>query len=264
MARPLETGWLADTPIDDNLLRMFLHNQGEVNEAVALAAGGRVERTDDVFLADTSGHVPYLNQALLLRPLRGPDDPVLDLVDRFFEPAFGRPHTLLSIWPTPDIAGRWSFAGHPAFVMRACPPAPTPMPDGVEVLIADTPSRLRDVERVLIDGYPIEEARDAPSGAVFGPDLLRSGTRFRIGLLDGLPAAAGGCHIAHGVNNLCVAATLPGARRRGVWEALVWARLGDAPDLPAVAYTSDYSRPGFRRMGFWPLTRFTLWFSTGS
>jgi hypothetical protein len=44
-----------------------------------------------------------------------------------------------------------------------------------------------------------------------------------------------------------------------VWEALVWARVGSAPDLPAVAYTSDDSRPGFRRMGFLVVSRFTLW-----
>lgn len=264
MSRPLETGWLVDTPVDDNLLRMFLHNQGEVNEAIALAAGGRVERTDEVLLADTSGHVPYLNQALLLRPLRGADDPVLDVVDHFFEGAVRRPHTLMSIWPTPDLAGRWTLAGHPAFVMRACPPPPPPTPDGVEVHLADDAARLRQVERVLIDGYPIEEARDDPPGSLFGPALLGTATRFRLGMLDGEPAAAGGCHVSHGVNNLCIAATLPGARRRGVWEALVWARVADAPELPAVAYTSDFSRPGFRRMGFWPLTRFTMWFRSGA
>ena len=35
----------------------------------------------------------------------------------------------------------------------------------------------------------------------------------------------------------------------------MWARVGDAPSLPAVAYTSDYSRPGFERMGFVPTIR---------
>jgi hypothetical protein len=44
-----------------------------------------------------------------------------------------------------------------------------------------------------------------------------------------------------------------------VWRTLVAARYTDIPDLPAVAFTSDYSRPGFLRMGFLPITRFTLW-----
>jgi hypothetical protein len=54
-------------------------------------------------------------------------------------------------------------------------------------------------------------------------------------------------------------ATLPAARRRGVWHALVAARCTATPDLPAVAFTSDYSRPGFVRTGLLPITRFTLW-----
>jgi hypothetical protein len=58
---------------------------------------------------------------------------------------------------------------------------------------------------------------------------------------------------------LCLAATLADARRRGVWESLVWARIADAPDLPAVAYTSDDSRPGFARMGFLVVQRLTFW-----
>ena len=66
-------------------------------------------------------------------------------------------------------------------------------------------------------------------------------------------------YVGQGVVNLCLAATLPAARRRGVWASLVWARVDDAPDLPAVAFTSDFSRPGFVRMGFLPITRFTLW-----
>jgi hypothetical protein len=44
-----------------------------------------------------------------------------------------------------------------------------------------------------------------------------------------------------------------------VWEALVWDRIDEAADLPAVAYTSDFSRPGFQRMGFVPVIRLTLW-----
>ena len=77
--------------------------------------------------------------------------------------------------------------------------------------------------------------------------------------LDGTPIAVAASHTAHGVVNLCLAATLPTARRRGVWHALVATRCAGTPDLAAAAFTSDYSRPGFLRMGFLPITRFTLW-----
>ncbi len=78
--------------------------------------------------------------------------------------------------------------------------------------------------------------------------------------------AAGGSGIelaGHGVVNLCLAATLPAARRRGVWGALVWARVDDHPELPAMAFTSDDSRPGFEHLGFLVVTRCTLWARSG-
>jgi len=42
-------------------------------------------------------------------------------------------------------------------------------------------------------------------------------------------------------------------------RALVLDRCGDEPDLPAAAFTSDDSRPGFVRLGFLPILRCTLW-----
>jgi len=258
--RPLEHGWLPDTPVGDTVLRSFAHNQGEVNAAVATAAGGRTQRTDAVLLADSGTPVPYYNQAVLVRPLVGPDDGVLDDVEAFFSGA-RNPATLLSIWPTPDLAARgWMLVGHPAWVLRS----PGPVPDagsrpGVEVSLVTTPEELAAAERVAVEGYPIEQAQGRPVGSVLPPALLGSGVSVRLGRLDGEPVAVGLGHVGCGIQNLCLGATLPAARRKGVWESLVWARVADAPELPAVAYTSDFSRPGFVRMGFVPVLRFTLW-----
>ena len=257
-ARPLETGWLTDTPVDDTVLRRFVHNQGEVNAVTAAAAGGRDERTDDVFLADSGLPVPYFNQALLARPLDGADDPVLDVVDGFF--AGTGVTTLLSIWPTPDLSARgWSLVGHPALVLRAPGPFTHEPAAGVAVKAATSAEDLTTAERVVVEGYPLDEARDVPAGELFPPALADLGLVVRLGLLDGVAVGVGNRFVGHGVVNLCLGATLPAARRRGVWEALVWARVSDAPDLPAVAFTSDYSRPGFQRMGFLPITRLTMW-----
>ena len=257
--RPLETGWLADTPIDDTLLRQFVHSQGAVNRITARALGGRVDRTDDVFLADAACPVPYLNQALITRPLTGPDDPVLGLIESFF--AGSRfPATLLSIWPTPDLAKRgWMLVGHPAFVAR--PPAPFDhyAPSDVDVRVVTSPEDFVTAERILIEGYPIEEAAGSPPGSILPAALVDGGLVVRLGELGGTPVAIGNVHVGHGVVNLCLGATLPAARRRGVWEALVWDRVAESPDQPAVAFTSDFSRPGFIRMGFLPITRFTMW-----
>lgn len=263
--RPLETGWLADTPVDDNVVRQFVCNQGELNAAIAQASGGRVERSDSVLLADAGGSLPYYNQAVLSCPLGGENDPVLGEIDAFYRQAGDRPVTLLSMWPTPDLTPRgWMLVGHPAFVVRGPFPFSHEPAKGVEVREVRSPEELAVTERIAIEGYPMEEAAGQPVGTVMAPALLDEPVLFRNGLLDGVPVATAGSHVSHGVVNLCLAATLPAARRRGVWGALVWARLSDAPNLPAVAYTSDFSRPGFLRMGFLPMMRFTLWARSGN
>lgn len=259
--RPLETGWLPDTPVDDSLLRRFLHNQAEVNSLTAIATGGRAERTDDVVLANTTGPIPFVNQAMLTRPVLDAGDPVLDDVDAFFG-GTGRPATLLSMWPTPDLRSRgWELEGHPMLVVRA--PAPVPAggttAPGVDVRIATTADDFATAEQLAIDGFGMEVARGLPAGHLIPPGVADGGMVVRLGLLDGEPVGLGNVSVGHGVVNLCLAATLPAARRRGVWQALVWSRVAEAPDLPAVAYTSDDSRPGFIRMGFLPFMRFTLW-----
>jgi hypothetical protein len=255
----METGWLADTPVGDTLLRRFVFNQAEHNEAMAAAHGGRVDRTDEVFLADSACPVPYLNQAILARPVLSPDDPVLDVVEAFFERRSGV--TVLSIWPTPDLAGRgWSLVGHPALVARAPGAIPGTPHEGVDIRLAETAADFEVAERVAIAGYPIESALGSPRGSVFPAALAAGPITVRLGLLDGDPVAVGNVFVGQGVVNLCLGATLPAARRRGVWEALVWARVAEDPELPAVAYTSDYSRPGFIRMGFLPIIRCTLWY----
>lgn len=256
--RPLETGWLDDTPVGDTLLRRFAFNQSELNERFAVAAGGRSDRGPELSLADSGGPIAFFNQAIPLRPLDGLDDPLLDTTERFYAGG-ANAATLLSLWPTPDLSPRgWALGGHPAFVARPSGPHAAPRPD-VDVRLVQTAADLEAVERVAIEGYPLEEARPLPPGGLLPPALLDTEIRYRVALLDGEPVAAASSHTADGVVNLCFAATLPQARRHGAWSTLLWARVDDHPDLPAVAFTSDFSRPGFERLGFLVLTRFTLW-----
>lgn len=246
-------------PIHDSVLGCFVHNQADVIRAFACGPGSRYQRDDHVAMADGNGPVAYVNQAVLLRPVFSADDPVLDTVDRFYAHAPGRPSMLLSAWPLPDLSARgWNLVGHPMFVVRSPGPVTATPRAGVELRDVTTVDDLRIVERVAIDGYPIDEAKDAAPGATFPDGMLGPGLTLRLGLVDGEPVSAGAASTAHGVVNLCFAATLPVGRRKGVWSALVWARVNEAPDQPAVAFTSDDSRPGFVKLGFLPLQRFTL------
>jgi hypothetical protein len=259
MADDLVTGWGADEPVDDSLLRRFVFNQADVVRAMASGPGARHASDDDVVMVDSGGPVAYSNMAVLLRPVTRADDPVLDRITDFYADLTDRAALLLSVWPVPDVSSRgFQLAGHPMFVVRAPGPVTATTRDGVEVHDVTTTDDLRTLERVAIDGYPIDEAEGAPPGVAFPDALLESAISLRLGLVDGEPVSAAAAHHRHGVVNLCFAATLDAGRRRGVWSALVWARVNEAPDQPAVAFTSDHSRPGFVKMGFLPAFRFTL------
>ena len=256
--RPLETGWLPDTPIEDSLLRRFLANQADAQTAHVTAIGGRASQSDDVALSDTGLPLDYLNMAVLHRPVLDAHDPVLASIESFYD-SVARPGVMLSAWPTPDLGARgWHLVGHPMFLVRGPSPVALPGP-GVEVHSARTAADLALIERIVADGYPMPELTAHGPNAVLGAALLEGPLRYVIGSVDGLAVSAAAAHVAHGVVNLCMAATLPAARRRGVWRALVAARCAAAPELPTVAFSSDYSRPGFIAMGFLPVTRFTLW-----
>jgi hypothetical protein len=261
--RPPETGWLADTPVDDNLLRQFLHNQADFADVVAHEHGGTTARTPDVALAASRCVVPYFNEALLLRPVLQDDDPVLDEIDAFFAAGEAPVWVLLSAWPTPSLAARgWDLVGHPAFVVRTPgsalrEPASRPGVD-LEVRRATTPDEVLAAERVMVEGYPIDEAKGR-AGFAFPETLGATDATVRIAAVDGQDVAVGVGYVAHGCVNMAGAATLPAARRTGAWGALVRARCADGPDLPAVAFTSDHSRPGFEHLGFVSTFRFTMW-----
>ena len=144
-------------------------------------------------------------------------------------------------------------------VLRSPGAHPHEPPADVDVEVAGDAEALAIVEEVLAEGYPIPEAVGLPAGAVLPEPVLATGLVVRLGRLAGRPAGVASQFVAHGVNNLCLAATLDAARRRGVWQSLVWERVNAAAGLPAIAFTSDHSRPGFLRMGFLPVARLTLW-----
>ena len=132
LARPLETGWRPDTPVEDSLLRPFTANQADLQDHLVAAVGGRCDRTPDVALSDSGVASAYLNQAVMLRPIWDAHDAVLDHVASFYAGSAG---LLISPWPTPDLAGRgWQLVGHPMFVVRGPVGEPADAPPGADRL----------------------------------------------------------------------------------------------------------------------------------
>lgn len=69
----LETGWLSTTPVEDNVLRQFVHRQAVVNSITALSVGGR--NHDDESPSALFSITWMLCTVLGARPFAGPFSP---------------------------------------------------------------------------------------------------------------------------------------------------------------------------------------------
>lgn len=254
----LETGWRATTALDDTIVRRFALHEAELMASVASAHGGRVLRRPDVVAADLGRPSGLFNSAVLLAPPVG--DTVTDITAWF--DADGHGEVLLwSPVPTPDLrALGWRLEGHPPLLIRqARGPLPA-APDGVVVTEVTDAAGVDEFSRVVVDGFPFADLQPYRQGRLLDDRLLRD-RRWRLWLaeISGRPLAAGALFVEHGLAQLALAATLPAARGHGAWYALVRARLLAASDLLSVGIFNDASRPGVERLGYLPITRFTLW-----
>jgi GNAT superfamily N-acetyltransferase len=253
----LETGWFADTPTGDTLLRRFVVADAEWMEAVARASGGPALRTEDFLVVDEHSEHLLLNSGILLRPVE-PDRAagVAAEILAFFTGA-GGPFSLFAPWPT-SLPGL-EVGGYPPFMLR--PPggeAPKAPPE-LDIRVATTVDGLGDYERVLVDGFPLESLQPWRPGIALHPANLHvPDTAFFVGRVDGRPVTVATSLVGCGVNHVEFVATLPDARGRGYGEAVTWAATMAAPDLPAMLIATDMGRPVYERMGYVALMRWTF------
>jgi hypothetical protein len=256
--RPLENGWLADTPVGDSLQRRFVLGFAEWIESSGLAAGHPVLRTDDLVAVDEHSAHLLLNSGILLHPLAAADvGRVLGDVLGLYAGGAGGPFSVFSPWPTelPDL----EVGGHPPLMLRLPAPAAPPVPDGLEVVEVTTPDLLAEYERVLVEGFPLDELQPWQASVALHPSSLHvPGVRMFVGLDDGRGTCGATSIVAHGVNHVEWVATLPEARGRGCGAAVTWAATLAAPDVPAMLIASEMGRPVYERMGYVVLDRWTL------
>jgi len=186
-------------------------------------------------------------------------------INEFF--AFDNPERtgfalLFSAWPTEDLSAYgWELMGHPPLHLLPQGNALPPPPPGLRIEEVRDRAALQAWERVIIDGFPVDDLADAPPGAMM-PEawLSEDRARFWVGWEDERAVCASSAWVDEGINDVTMVATLPDSRRRGYGEAVTWrAALAD-PSLPAMLFSSDDGRPVYEHMGFLPLHRLTLWY----
>lgn len=253
----LATGWGDDTPVEDSLLRRYLVNHEAWFETLAGAAGGRVEATEAWAGADVGRPAGFLNTVTLRRPpVYEEFGATVDEIEAWLDRRAG---FLWSAWPTADLAARgWELVGHPPMLVRFPGDSLPPSRSDLRIeRVADGPG-VRDWERVLADGFPVEDLQGA--GPILDPSIVDDPrVSLWVAYHDATPVAMGTLFCEAGLAQFALAATLPEARRRGAWFSLVRVRLEEAGELPSISLFSDDSRPGAERVGFVPLLRFTCW-----
>ena len=255
----LATGWDPTTAAADTLERATLLATATRVSHVSESMGQPVLRTADVVAADTGLPTAFANWAILLRPVVESDDPVLGEIAAFYPE--GRPYVIAGAWPTADLSRRNLVpVGHPPFMVRPVGPStPIPEVDGFSMHEVVDASQMEQVERVLIEGYPIPELMPVEPGRTFTASVLGGPIRFFVGVWNGEPVATAAVTIAHGVGVIELVATLADARGRGFGAMVTQAAALADPTVPAVLVASDLGRPVYERLGFLPINRWTLW-----
>jgi hypothetical protein len=254
----LETGWLAATPVGDSLQRRFVTGFADWIEASGRAAGNPVLRTADVVAVDEHSPHLLLNSGILLRPVTAADGGrvVGDLLSLYAGGA-GGPFSVFSPWPVelPDV----EVGGHPPVMLRVAGGEAPPVPDGLAVVEVTTLELLAEYERVLVEGFPLDELQPFRAHTALHPSSLHvPNMRMFIGLVDGRGVCGATSIVAHGVNHVEWVATVADARGRGYGAAVTWAATLADPSTHAMLVATDMGRPVYERMGYVTLDRWTF------
>jgi GNAT superfamily N-acetyltransferase len=230
-------------------------------EYIPHAMGLPCARWEDAWAADLGSPSPFPNSATLLRPLAKDAAPELVArLDAFYSGHPGGPWLIWSAWPDPDLSSNGMQLLEHLLLMVRLPGQIPPAPPELRIVEARDDATLRDLDTVMIDGYPVSELRSGErltdARALGGP------LRCFVGYLGDEPVTSATSFISEGVVGIYMVATLPQARGRGYGGAVTTAAIAVAPDLPAVLQASADGQPVYARLGFQSVTPFTLWFKS--
>lgn len=228
-------------------------------EHLPRTTGGRWERWDEVWAADTASPVAFPNSATLLKPLAEED--TADIVARlakFYAQVSGGPWMLWSAWPTPDLKPYGMFfAGYPPLMVRL--PGEALPETSLRIVEATDAAALHDFDEALIKGYPISELA-FPHDRFSNERALGGPMHFFVGYQGDHPVSCAASYVGEREVGVYMVATLLEVRGQGFGSAITAAAIAIAPQLPAVLQASDFGQPVYARLGFQVVSEYSLWY----
>lgn len=256
------TGWEADAPPTDTILRQFLRSQSAFQQLAGEGLGATIVSNDRFIAVDTGRPATFVNLALFRKPLAGSEleQTMIELEAIYGKPGVTGYAVIYSPLPTPDLSRwGWELSGHPPLQLRSpyTPPIDT---SAFRIEPVTSEEALRAFEQIMIEGFAMEDMRNEPPHSLFTPSMLAD-ERFGAWLayLDGEPVAGAASMIEDSLVDVVVVATLPHARRKGLGLAVTQAATRPELKLPAVLFSSDEGRPLYERLGYVPILRGSFW-----
>jgi GNAT superfamily N-acetyltransferase len=150
---------------------------------------------------------------------------------------------------------------HPAELPPLDRPSPTHLPwPPASTAEIERPDQLPVVERIGVDGFPLEPFQPYEQGTAFPPVLFgRDDLRFFLAESEGVPVGITITVEAGGVAGIYWVTTLPEHRSRGIARAMMHAVLDHYGDRPATLTAATAARPLYESLGFQTLTMATWW-----
>jgi GNAT superfamily N-acetyltransferase len=250
------------TPDGDNLVLDHIRAEAAAYATLATTAGGRVVHVPELQLrcADLAVATPFGAGAFLEAPV--PNIALEELTTQlhsFFGGSTGGPFLLFSPWPIADLSDRgFARIGHPPLMFRPAG-GTAPVADNFRIVEVRDVDTLADFERTLIEGYPVPEMQPWVRGSFLHPEVLDTRWRFFVGYRDDQPVATAAAYVTDAIAMIELVAVLPEARGGGVGAAITAAATLTEPTRPATLIASDLGQPTYDRLGYLPLTRYSLW-----
>jgi hypothetical protein len=258
----VERGVAPATPDGDNLILDHLRAEADAYAALASAVAGRTldDPRRQVRAADLGVATPFGAVAHLGTPAPG-GRPVaaLDAVRSFFASGPGGPYLVFSPWPTEDLTDHGlARVGHPPLMF--CPPRDTaPGIAGLRIRRVRDAEQLAHFERTLVEAYPTPEMQPWVAGALLRPAVLDTAWRLFVGYDGDEPVATSAAYVTPQLTMVELVSVRPEVRGRGYGAAITAAATITEPGRPAMLLSSDLGRPVYDRLGYLPLTRYSLW-----
>jgi GNAT superfamily N-acetyltransferase len=243
-------------------LEHAVRNAAALWTALAEARGNDYVRTDGLLVVEGGRR----GRRVMLLTGEPAEDDVAEAARQATLPSQGGV-TVEDSFGTVDLAAQGLVKRQLAVMIRHPAPLPSLKPSAVSVSEIGRPDLLAVVERIGVDGFPLETFQPYEQGAAFPAGLLEHGdlphppprARFFLAEWDGAPAGITVTVEADGVAGVYWVTTLPDYRSRGIARAMMYTVLEHYADRPATLTSATAARPLYESLDFQLLTMANWW-----